>query len=686
MSPIRWVQRNFPQASLEVVQNPGDSEKVITDHEIIALIDRPNKFYDSTALWAGTLYSWIFDGNAYWIKVRTPRPDVPWNENVAGEVVELWYAPHWMMTPIWPLDGSQFIRAWRYAGYGGPALEVVPENVLHFRNGIDPRNTRLGMSGVWSEFREIFGDDEAANFMASILRNMGVPGVVISPDGSGGAFAGIEKGDADVIRAWFSEKAVGDNRGAPLVLPLPTKVSTFGLTPAQLNLANWRDTAEERVCAALGLPPAIVGFGAGLGTAKVGATMIELKKMAWENCLLPIQRAMAVAIGHDLLPEFEARPLLFRVRWNYEKVSAMQENLGDKAKYLDIMVQGGWCTVANAQRQMGNEVDETQDVYLRSSLVTAVPANEEIDFTDNTPALPPAAPTQMDPGGEDTGNPTPTPPKQWLKFLEDVKAKSPRKAAHLARYLMTMHRQEGKLARKARVLFKQQGKQIATAYAAVGPKYAAATRKTMTGKKDWLDDALRGQDPKWAATLQAANLSSAEAGWALLASEIPAAIAFDVFRPEAVRWASTTAAQKIKNISATTEERVRATIADAITNGSSIPKTQQAIQELFDEFGPIRAETIARTETAAAVNYGKMSGALETQAASGVTLEKEWACILDDRTRDSHLEANGQKQTMAEPFDVGGSLLQYPGDPDGPAEEVINCRCTQFFNEVQEAE
>jgi len=30
---------------------------------------------------------------------------------------------------------------------------------------------------------------------------------------------------------------------------------------------------------------------------------------------------------------------------------------------------------------------------------------------------------------------------------------------------------------------------------------------------------------------------------------------------------------------------------------------------------------------------------------------------------------------MNEPFLVGGASLMYPGDPNGPASEIINCRC-----------
>jgi hypothetical protein len=35
---------------------------------------------------------------------------------------------------------------------------------------------------------------------------------------------------------------------------------------------------------------------------------------------------------------------------------------------------------------------------------------------------------------------------------------------------------------------------------------------------------------------------------------------------------------------------------------------------------------------------------------------------------------------MDEPFIVGESELMYPSDPEGPAEEVINCRCAVLYN------
>jgi hypothetical protein len=70
---------------------------------------------------------------------------------------------------------------------------------------------------------------------------------------------------------------------------------------------------------------------------------------------------------------------------------------------------------------------------------------------------------------------------------------------------------------------------------------------------------------------------------------------------------------------------------------------------------------------------------------SGLTLQKEWLATGDSHTRFTHMEADGQTVGMDEPFIVGGAELQYPGDPDGPSQEVVGCRCTQVYSQVVDA-
>jgi hypothetical protein len=58
---------------------------------------------------------------------------------------------------------------------------------------------------------------------------------------------------------------------------------------------------------------------------------------------------------------------------------------------------------------------------------------------------------------------------------------------------------------------------------------------------------------------------------------------------------------------------------------------------------------------------------------------KIWLSSGDDRTRETHAAANGQSVKLEGMFVVGEAELSYPGDPHGPAEEVINCRCTVVY-------
>ena len=60
----------------------------------------------------------------------------------------------------------------------------------------------------------------------------------------------------------------------------------------------------------------------------------------------------------------------------------------------------------------------------------------------------------------------------------------------------------------------------------------------------------------------------------------------------------------------------------------------------------------------------------------GVVTKKVWIATGDNRTRDWHLEMDGQERDVDEDFEDGlGNLIQYPGDPSAEPETVYNCRC-----------
>ena len=377
MAPILWLSRNFPEASVAVKKKSGDESEIDHEHPLAVLTRMPNKFYSGQSLWTGTILSFCLDGNAYWIKVR----------NGAGAVVELWYVPHWMIEPKW--NNNDFISYYEYKP-SSMALRLEIEDVVHLRNGIDPRNVRKGLSPLGSALREVFMDNEASNYVASLLRNAGVPGMVISPQKD----VSFSPEDIESTKQYIKTKFSGDRRGEPLVLGAATDVEAFGFPPNQMDLSAVRDLSEERVCALLGIPAAIVGFGTGLQQTKVGATMEEMRRLAWTGGILPMQSSMAAELTRSLLPDFDESPG-DEVIFDVTGVRAMQDDLNQQAERIERAVRGGWMTIAEARELSGLEVRPTDEIFLRPLAAIEVGVNErQADFA---PAQVPTPSTEPQP-------------------------------------------------------------------------------------------------------------------------------------------------------------------------------------------------------------------------------------------------------------------------------------------------
>ena len=88
-----------------------------------------------------------------------------------------------------------------------------------------------------------------------------------------------------------------------------------------------------------------------------------------------------------------------------------------------------------------------------------------------------------------------------------------------------------------------------------------------------------------------------------------------------------------------------------------------------------RAFTIARTE-GLRVESESMQSCMEDAKEKGAEVVKEWCSTLDDVTRSTHRELDGQVREVEEEFEIPstGNKAMYPGG-FGIAKEDINCRC-----------
>lgn len=143
---------------------------------------------------------------------------------------------------------------------------------------------------------------------------------------------------------------------------------------------------------------------------------------------------------------------------------------------------------------------------------------------------------------------------------------------------------------------------------------------------------------------------------------------FLIDAPEVTRYIRDTAYESGKLITQTTVDKLRATITEGVRDGETSQQLTDRIRDVF-QVRRHEAERIARTEVSRSYNFTTN----EAWKQSGLVESTSWLTAHDDAVRSSHAAIDGQERGLGEPFDNG---LLYPGDPDGDADEVINCRCT----------
>ncbi len=150
-------------------------------------------------------------------------------------------------------------------------------------------------------------------------------------------------------------------------------------------------------------------------------------------------------------------------------------------------------------------------------------------------------------------------------------------------------------------------------------------------------------------------------------------ITFDLLNEKALKFLEDKKIKFVIKVADTTHKAIINELSEGFEKGESIQELSNRIKDM-PEFDMKRATVVARTEIISSSNAGTLQGYKE----SGVVIGKEWSSTKDERTRDHHKEAEGQRVKLDEPFIIDGDLLDYPGDNsyDAKASNVIQCRCS----------
>lgn len=123
-------------------------------------------------------------------------------------------------------------------------------------------------------------------------------------------------------------------------------------------------------------------------------------------------------------------------------------------------------------------------------------------------------------------------------------------------------------------------------------------------------------------------------------------------------------------------QKFTSAITQSILQGESVPNAAKRLMGVLN-MDMAMATRAARTAMTSAENAGRIDSYKRAKRI-GIDLEQEWMATLDERTRYSHRELDGQHVPVGGKFIAKstGHELEFPGDPKAHPSETYNCRCT----------
>jgi HK97 family phage portal protein len=306
----------------------GDREE--PNHPAVQLLEAPNPFYDGEQLSELVVWSLLTDGNAYLLVTDDRRI--------------YWLDP----SRVEPKTDDPRLLVTRYEyREAGAARSLRPDSILHLRRGCDPKNPAKGWSPVKTIASDIQLESACSEYGAAVVANMGVPSVAIAPK-SGETLPPTPEQNAQLKLRWQSETA-GRNRGNVVVMPFPVDIKELQLSPDKLNPGRLLEQATDRICAAIGIDPMVVGLPSSRQTYSNYEQALDA---AVRQVVIPLQATVAKQLTRQLV----VRTLGDRraeLGWDRSEVAALQDDAAMLRESAARIYQAGVATLNEARAIAG---------------------------------------------------------------------------------------------------------------------------------------------------------------------------------------------------------------------------------------------------------------------------------------------------------------------------------------------
>jgi HK97 family phage portal protein len=614
------------------------------------LLNSPNTLMPTTFEFINALISHLLLSGHVWMLPFPPG---------APKFSSLWLIRKANMEKVVDEKTGQ-LNYWNYTPGKNKSIILMPDEVSSVKF-FNPKDDIMGMAPMTAGRIPISVDYKTSVYNEKFFDEGAVPGGIISTDMK------LNETSFERIKKQFEDKHAGYRKAHRLaVLDSGLKYTQMGLSHKDMEFQELRRMNRESIMQVFGMKKIIISVTDNLNYA---IAKVERKEW-WQGTNLPLMNMVAEGLTFLFYPGQANRKIIF----DTSNVEALHEDYKDKVITGSILFKMGFSpNEINERLELGFSSKTWRNFWYVPSNVVRVNPDGSLDTTGLNPALPSTPRPALAPP-EPLALPEPEKPKKPKKEIEEDDSPS----------LFFMANKTEGFTEDEEILSGLEWKKLTASSQAVEWEFESKIRriffeirkkalKLLFQKSISTVQLEEFLDEKKALIIQ--TVSIYESGVRLGADSIingyGTGVGFNINDPQIIAFL-TEKPIMVGRVVNTVRNQIRQALIDGMSANESIEQIATRIKKVMSN-GHNRAMTIAVTEVGSALNFGR---SIEIRDA-GYT-KKKWYTALDERVRPDHRVMHGRVVNVDTPWIVGGASLRYPGDPYGPARQIVNCRCIEL--------
>lgn len=652
----------------------AQADEEIYDHPILTLLEKPNMMQNYQSFTENAIAFMLLSGNSF-IHGVGPSASQPPKELYNIRPDRMSVLPGQFRIP------SAYIYQHGATKQTFPVDQFTGDSAIMHMKTFNPLDDWNGMSPLEAAAKSVDSHNASSSWNLALIQNGARPSGAFIYTGEGT----LTEEQRRFLSDQLDKQQSGPSKaGRPMLLSGGLDWKEMGFNPKDMDFIQGRHVSAREITLAYGVPPQLLGIPGD----STYSNYKEAKQAFYLDTVVPLAKMYAFYLNNWLVASFGDDSLYLEPDIN--AIEALEPMRAEKF----TQVSGAGFLTINEKRELlgyGRYEKGADDADIMLVPIGQAPLSEVIG-SDVDETVEPADPDAADDFEDTDEEPDDSPEvdedeKSWSKFgaTLDGKAVNLRSRTARERYrkevIKRRQRLETRYETQLKAVWRKEASMMAEAVDGISVDLLEFVVEDVVSKNEpAMERVIRANIERIMRSFGEEMLNLPKALPGLETKADPKTR----FESSLQQFIETHTASQIRNLSKTTKKRVvrelRQVFNDALTAGDTPNTMVNAVKEVYSGFGSSRAATVVRTEVGIAQNEAQRSAA---KALGVPNMIKTWISPLLATSRENHVAVHETSVGINDKFEVpskdGIDLMDGPGDPDAPGDQIINCHCVNVF-------